>query len=265
MNANPLKESHLRSMSAAVRAAELLELRPDETADRPVSPAPFITISRQAGAGGRSLARRLVRRLNDTHAGVLPWTVWDNELVHKVAEENHLPENLVASIEDRRPSWLHEALSGIAFEDDPANPDEFKVYRRVAVAIRALARMGRVIIVGRGGAFVTRDLPGGIHLRLVAPVKDRVAHYGRRFVLSPEEAAEHVRRLDEARTAFYRRYWPGRTLTPETFAATFNTAAVPEDRLVEAVVALVPPEPSPAVRWQSPTGGRALVHGVAKE
>ena len=178
MIANQLNESHLRSMSAAVRAAELLELRPDETADRPVRPAPFITISRQAGAGGRSLAQGLVRRLNDAHPGILPWTVWDNELVHKVAEENHLPENLVASIEDRRPSWLHEALSGIAFEDDPANPDEFKVYRRVAVAIRALARMGRVILVGRGGAFVTRELPGGIHLRLVAPLKDRVAHYG---------------------------------------------------------------------------------------
>lgn len=265
MIANQLNESHLRSMSAAVRAAELLELRPDETADRPVRPAPFITISRQAGAGGRSLAQRLVRRLNDAHPGILPWTVWDNELVHKVAEENHLPENLVASIEDRRPSWLHEALSGIAFEDDPANPDEFKVYRRVAVAIRALARMGRVIIVGRGGAFVTRELPGGIHLRLVAPLKDRVAHYGRRYLLSAEDAAEQVRRIDEARAAFYRRYWPGKPLTPETFTATFNTASVPEDRLVEAIVALVPPEPSPAVRRENPITGRALVHGVAKE
>jgi hypothetical protein len=249
-------------MSAALRAAELLELRHDAQADRPLNPAPFITISRQAGAGGRSLAQRLVRRLNDTHPGILPWTVWDNELVHKVAEESHLPEDLVASLEERRPSWLHEALAGLTFQDDPFHPDEFKVYRRVTVAIRALAQMGRVVMVGRGSAFVTRDLPGGIHLRLVAPLKDRVAHYGRRFHLSPEEAAAHVHQIDDARAAFYRRYWPGKSLAAEAFTATFNTAAVPEDRLVEAVVALIPPEPSAAERRQGSAAGRALVHGV---
>jgi hypothetical protein len=196
---------------------------------------------------------------------VLSWTVWDNELVHKVAEENHLPEDLVTSLEDRRPSWLHDALSGLAFQDDPANPDEFKVYCRVVVAIRALAQMGRVVIVGRGGAFVTRDLPGGVHLRLVAPLKERVARYGRRFDLAPEVAAETVRRIDEARAAFYRRYWTDKRLAAESFTATFNTAAVTEDRLVEAVVALVPNEPSPAGHRLNATGGRALVHGVAKE
>lgn len=265
MKANDLKESHLRSMSAVMRAAELLEMRRGEEGERPVDPVPFITISRQAGAGGRSLARHIVRRLNKTHPGVLPWTVWDNELVHKVAEENHLPEDLVTSVEDRRPSWLHDALSGLTFEDDPANPDEFKVYRRVAVAIRALAQMGRVVIVGRGGAFVTRDLPGGIHLRLVAPLKERVARYGRRFDLAPEVAAETVRKVDEARAAFYRRYWPDKALSAETFTATFNAAAVPEDRLVEAVVALVPAEPSPGARRHKQPAARAMVHGVAKE
>ena len=244
MNAYQLKEPHLRSMSAAVRAVELLELRHIAAADRAANSVPFITISRQAGAGGRSFAERLVRRLNDVHAGFLPWMVWDNELVHKVAEENHLPENVVASMEERRPSWLHEALAGLTFQDDPANPDEFKVYRRVAVAIRALAQMGRVVIVGRGGAFVTRDLPGGIHLRLVAPLKDRVRRYGRRFNLCAEEAADHVRRIDAARDSFYRRYWPGKTLAGEAFTATFNTAAVPEDRLVEAVVELITPAPT---------------------
>ena len=40
--------------------------------------------------------------------------------------------------------------------------------------VRALAEVGRVIIVGRGGVFITRDLPGGIHVRLVAPREWRV-------------------------------------------------------------------------------------------
>src|SRR5215204_3288809 len=75
--------------------------------------APFVTISRQAGAGGRSFARELARRLNERDPGDLPWTVWDNELVERVANENHLPPKRVAAMEDHNPTWLETALGSL--------------------------------------------------------------------------------------------------------------------------------------------------------
>src|SRR5687767_1330894 len=66
--------------------------------------APFITISRQAGAGGRSLAKQLADRLNSIDPGELPWTTWDNELVEKVASEHYVSPSRVEALEDERPS-----------------------------------------------------------------------------------------------------------------------------------------------------------------
>lgn len=201
--------------------------------------APFVTISRQAGAGGRSLARQLAERLNIVQPGQLPWTTWDNELVEKVASEHYVPAARVAALEDERPSWLEEVLAGLALGGLGDWPDEFKVYHSVAVTIRALAEMGRVIIVGRGGAFITRDLPGGVHIRLVAPLEYRIDAMARQLSITPAAAAHVVHERDRNREAFYKCHWPNRPLAPESFTATFNTAAVPPEQLVESVLPLL--------------------------
>jgi hypothetical protein len=236
-----MRNSHAQDLLpvlAAIRAAEYAN-RSRETSAQPAPHAPFVTISRQAGAGGRALANSLAIRLNERCPGQLPWMVWDNELVERVAAEHHLPVSRVAALEDERPSWLEEALGTLAISGPPAT--EAAVYHRVATTIRVLAQVGRVIVIGRGGAFVTADLPGGVHVRLVAPVEHRVAATARAMNLSSREAADWVKEKDQAREAFYRRRWPTRSLTPENFTATFNTAAVGNDRLVESVVSLVAP------------------------
>jgi len=109
-----------------------------------------------------------------------------------------------------------------------------------ARTIRALATAGPTVIVGRGGVYATSDLPGGVHVRLVAPVESRVAHMAQQMNVPKETAAAEVRRLDRDREAFHRRYWPGQALLPEIFTATFNTAAATENQMVNCILALLP-------------------------
>src|SRR5689334_17419337 len=97
---------------SAMLGEELGRLTPRRAADAG-NPAPFVTISRQAGAGGRTVAHALAKRLNERDPGELKWTVWDNELVERVAAEHHLPRTRVAALEDERPSWLEEALGSL--------------------------------------------------------------------------------------------------------------------------------------------------------
>jgi hypothetical protein len=202
------------------------------------SPRPFVTISRQAGAGGRTLATALVDHLNRTDAGELPWTAWDDELVERVARERDLPPERVAALEGRQPTWLEEALGGLAMASNA--PAEATVFRGMAMSVRALAELGRVVIVGRGAVFMTGDLPGGVHVRLVAPVAARVSSTAAERRLSPAAAAEWVRETDRARAAFYRRHWPGGALNPEAFTMTLNTAALSLDRQARAIIAALP-------------------------
>ncbi len=227
-------------MLAALRAGLYQQNLRDDDAKRQQPHPPFITISRQAGAGGRSIAKQLADRLNDEiDPGELSWTVWDNELVERVAAEHDLPVANVAALEGEPPTWLEQALCGLAIESPANHPDELKVYHRVATTIRALAEIGRVVIVGRGAALITRDMTGGTHLRLVAPLEYRIAATAKAMGASAEVAAAVVRQKDHSRESFYRRYWPNHPLVPENFTATFNTAAVTREQLVECVLSLI--------------------------
>jgi hypothetical protein len=203
---------------------------------------PFVTISRQAGAGGWSLAQRLVDRLNELDPDPQrPWTCWDRALVERVAADHHVSQQLIDSLEGSHRTWLEEFLGGLTFGEGGAEPDELGVYLRVARTIRALAHAGRVVVVGRGGACVTRGMSGGVHVRLVAPVAVRVASVMRELNLDQNRAAEHVRKLDRAREAFYRRYWPGHPLDAEMFTVTLNVAALGDEQLVACLLPLVVP------------------------
>jgi cytidylate kinase len=233
----------IESLLASIRVSLEEQQRHRETslASRKAPPAlPFITISRQAGAGGTTLAHLLVYQLNSICGPPdgPQWAVWDRELVEKVAAEQHIPASLIESLESHRP-WLEDLCAAISLRDEPSYKDEFQVYRRVAGTIRALARAGHAVIVGRGGAYATSDLPGGVHVRLVAPLEHRIARMVQQKGLSERKAAAEVRRLDNERENFHRRYWGGKALLPEMFTITLNTAAVCPEKLVDCIMPLV--------------------------
>ena len=226
----------MHAVFAAVRAAPM-PVR-EGTFSKPSPPVSFVTISREGGAGGRAIGQRLVERLNQLDPGEEPWTLWDGALVEKVSADHHIAAELVESLGDTHHGWMEEFLRSLSQVGDI---DEAKIYRRVAVTIRALAHRGRAVIVGRGGMHITRQMPGGVHIRLVATFENRVAFMMRQHGMAHEAAAEHVRELDRNRQAFYRRYWPKAVLDEDVFTLTLNTGTVGENRVVECLLPLILP------------------------
>ena len=201
----------------------------------PQAPKPFITVSRQPGAAGITLAQKFLDAINRTDDGQdPPWTCWDRELVEKVAADKHLSQRLIDSMETTSHTWLETFLAGLTGE-----PDELMVFSRVAQTIRALAQVGHVVIVGRGGVFITRNMPGGLHVRLVAPLQKRIKHIAATMGMSAKDAAQWIAQQEANRAAFYRRHWPGETLDPERFALVINTAEIKPTALVQMLVSLV--------------------------
>lgn len=243
-----LKEN-IRPIFAAIRTVPIPP-KPGQEPGKPKS-EPFITISREAGAGAWTLAHRLVESLNLDDVSGRPWTCWDRELVEKVAADTHLSESLIESLEEASHSWLGDFLSSLSFSDSSPFADEARVYGRVVAAIRALAQAGRVVIVGRGGVFVTRHMPAGIHVRLVAPLEFRIRFFAEAFNVSLEAAKARIRQIEHNRAAFYRRYWPGESLTPERFTLTIDTSKVEMPTMVE-MIKLLTRHPVPAFVTQSP-------------
>ena len=206
----------------------------------PHTAAPFITISRQAGAGGETLARHLADRLNIEDKGETPWSVWDRELVERIVAEEHIPESVLEAFEARKKSsWLEDLFSGFSSRDDPALPNSLEIYRKIARVARAIATAGRAILVGRGGVYVTSDLPGGIHVRLVAPLDERIRSYAERLKMSWNKASTEVQQIEQRRQAFYHQFFPDKPLQPDNFTITLNTAAATVEQQVACILPLI--------------------------
>jgi cytidylate kinase len=197
----------------------------------------FVTVSRQHGAGGTTFSHHLAERLN-AHAPA-DWSAWDHELIQKVSAQEKIAAQIVEMVETRPHSWLDVMLQGISPSDAAAHTDEFHVYKRTCAAIRALANTGHTVIVGQGGRYVAADLPGGIHIRLVAPLEHRIRYIAKKNAIAFHEAAAQVEELDRNRARFFARYWPGKTLTPETFTMTLNAEAMSVNEMVDCVLPLV--------------------------
>lgn len=206
--------------------------------EKPKHQPSFITISRQAGAGGVTYGQAIVDQLNrhPQHRGP-EWQLWDQRLVEQVASQHHLPREWVEMLEERDFSWLSELFSGLDLRGE-RETNEFTIYRRVSETIRRLARRGHVVIVGRGGAYITADLPQGIHVRLVAPWRSRVAHMTRLLNVDREDAAEEVEHREQNRQAFFDRYWPTRR-GAEDFTLTINTEALSDRTMVQCLLPLI--------------------------
>ena len=211
---------------------------------------PFVTISRQAGAGGR-FGTLLAERLNRTEHSLgkleqssIQWHCMDRELVERIASDHHLSADLINGLEQSSHSFVAEFVKGLSLRDG-GPPSDLAVVRRAAETVRALAQAGHVILVGLGGVFMTHNMPGGIHVRLIAPLEFRVKNVALARGLSLTEARQKVKSLDDERIGYFRTFWPNKTLSDELFHITLNSSVIDEAQMADCVLALLNPSSNP--------------------
>jgi hypothetical protein len=211
-------------------------------AARQEAPRPFITIAQQIGAEQPRLAAHLAEALT-AHDPGHAWSQWDRELIEKVSQASRIPAGLIDSLETSGHSWLDDLLNGIA-----GRVDDVAIFHRVRDAIRDLAVGGHAILIGHGSTFITHDLPGGLHVRLIATMRLRISNLAAQLNVSAEEARRHIRRIERQRQNFFARFGLGQPLAPEMFSAVLNGASLDEPRLTRAILAMLPQPNGPGGR-----------------
>jgi cytidylate kinase-like protein len=84
-----------------------------------------------------------------------------------------------------------------------SSPGEILPYQEtIRNIIIAAATAGHVVIVGRGGQVLLADRRDVLHVRIVAPVEQRIAYVVRREGLDAEIARKRVQAKDQARTRY---------------------------------------------------------------
>jgi len=193
----------------------------------------FITISRQFGCGVHPLAETLADILTSFNPKVSPWAVYDRLLIEKIAKDNDLSEELIISFSQKLRSDFEDSVLGLLKSHTP----ELKIYRSVVSTIRALAVRGEAIIVGRGSAIITSDIPGGIHIRIIASKNYRIDRARKTFNISEKEAAELISRMDEEREAFIKKYLNANVNDPQNYTAVFNSDKMTMEEITFSIAA----------------------------
>ena len=196
---------------------------------------PFVTISRQVGAGGRSLAKALLVELDRQPCEVYHgWKVFDRDLCEQLVEEPSLRNSLNRLWSEEYHSEVESlilTLLGSATAQPAAARGLFK-------AIRTVATIGKVIIVGRGGACITASLPQGVHLRLAASEPNRVKRMNLAS-LTENEALKTVRRQEKDRARLLKTYFQKDISNPLLYDAVWNTDHLAMGVIATAVIHLI--------------------------
>ena len=180
-----------------------------------------ITVSREYGAGGGEVARKL--------AASLGWELLDRELLSHAAATEQMPD---ADLER-----LDEQAIRLA-DRFRRHPPHQRYMRGLTEAVRQAVERGNVVLVGRGTRHLVGDNPDALHLRLVAPREQRVERMARREGWSHEEALARCQLVEHTRERFLRYFFGEGAGKPEGFDLVVNTGRVHLDDVVGAVVAL---------------------------
>ncbi|MEX0324438.1 MAG: AAA family ATPase [Puniceicoccaceae bacterium] len=182
--------------------------------------SPAVTISRQRFSHAHDIAEELLTKLSeDPLFNENKWALFDRDLVHKILEDHHLPQ----AISRYMPEDRDHDFSGIINEILGLHPSLWELFHHTCDTILKLASVGNVILIGRGGHVIARNLSHVIHVRIIAPMGMRIQRAASIENISPTAATRMIKHDDHARAAFIKSHFDEDPDNPEAYHLTINT------------------------------------------
>jgi len=193
---------------------------------------PFVTISRQTGAYGLTIARDLCEYLqkNEKRPNCF-WAGFDRELIAKVVEEHNLPEKVLPYLSETTISEIQDIMEEL-FD---VHPSQYTLVHKTGETILHLAQLGYVVIVGMASNIITAKLPGGVHIRLIGPLEARVKRIQEYYQMDEKKAMEFILVEDQNRKNYAKKYFEKDVDDPSLYDMVINTGGLKPQEIVQVV------------------------------
>jgi cytidylate kinase len=198
-----------------------------------------ITISRQFGAGGRTLGKMISKQLG--------YRLFDDLIIQEIAKHAKVSKNMVISMERTAGGALSKLISSLISSDyidrlmgDGKGYMDEEIYVQVLHDVMVkLASEGNVVLVGRGGQYILKDFEGACHIYMVANMADRVTFMQKHYNLSDAKAEAAVLRGEKNRTNLYKKFGKRDFNDPNLYHMTLNMSRVSLEKAVALTCDLV--------------------------
>ena len=158
----------------------------------------IITVSRQFGSGGHSIAKAAAERLG------IPF--YDNELITEVARKSGLSEEFIRENEEyasHSNSFLYQLAMSTA--GSYGYPSVYqKLYEAQTKVIEELADKESCLIVGRCADYILREREDCLHVFIHAGNDQRAARILERYGETGKSIEQRIKEKDSRRRNYYR-------------------------------------------------------------
>lgn len=164
----------------------------------------IITVGRQFGSGGRTIAKKLAQRLGVKY--------YDKELITIAAKESGISPDIFEKVdEEAANSLLYSMVIGMyATTTRIANYGELsindKIFRVQTEIIEKLAAEGPCVIVGRCADYILRDHPNCINAFIYSNIDERIRRSVEEYNIQSKNIKEFILKADKKRANYYNFY-----------------------------------------------------------
>ncbi len=165
----------------------------------------IITISRQLGSLGTEIAKGLQKELK--------FNLFDKESLEEgLVSKYGMPEDKVRHYDERKPAFW-----------DMFSTDKERYLSFMKTMMYGVARQGHCIIMGRGGQVLFRNIPGSLHVRVIAPIECRINRVKKSYNDNEHVAKLIIQNSDHDRAGFHKFFFNVDNDDPGLYDLTINT------------------------------------------
>ncbi|MBI3933549.1 MAG: cytidylate kinase-like family protein [Acidobacteria bacterium] len=189
--------------------------------------APTVTISRERGSGGSSIAKLVAERLG--------FVLFDSEIVNHVARSAAVDRLVVAQMDE------HSRRRIKAWTDRVSQNKNFSAQSYMAhltKTILTIGEKGQAVIIGRG-AHLLLPLERCFRVRVIAPQEMRIQRLASGSGMERSEAEAVVMETDQQRAALIQENFLQLDANPLLYDLVINTGGISLETAAEMVVRAV--------------------------
>jgi cytidylate kinase len=202
-------------------------------------PMSVITISRQFGAGGKTIGKKVADSLGYTFA--------DDDIVQQIAEMAKVSAVWVETVEKEAGGRLSRVVSRMVskplvdriLKDERGYIDEQIYIDYLVVIIAQIAEEGNAVILGRGSQYILKDMPDAYHVLLINSFENRVRFVMENYGMNHQRASHVVKSEDRRRQNLYRKLGKQDFDRPELYHLVINMERIRIDQAFDMILRLV--------------------------
>jgi len=198
-----------------------------------------ITISRQFGAGGRTLGELIAKKMG--------YQFLDDLIIQELAEKAKVSTDFVISMERTAGGKISKFISGLLSSNyierligaDKGYLNEDIYVELLNEIIMNFAKQDNVVLLGRGGQYILNDFEGAFHLLLVAEWQDRIKFMQQFYDISDAKTEKAVKQGETRRANLYKKFGKEDYDQPYLYHLVLNMSRLSLEQALREVMVLV--------------------------